>query len=256
MHSSPVWWDELIWFPLPGLDTLLIQINQQSHQEGLDALAFVASSFRQGWAARNAILTLTAQDVRRADTLSAIGDISETLAWLPEDTRGEYKSFLLGIEQISQHAKAVMESETIYNNQQQLRMGLDVIRRMNQGFGIDNKWDFARQMIPALQVWEKVFYSQLTEANSHETIPNVYVAGSPLIKNSQAFKGRKDLFAALNNELVNPSGQRPAMLLFGARRMGKTSTLKQLPVPLGPQIIPVSIDLQKASTVENAAGLL
>jgi hypothetical protein len=135
-------------------------------------------------------------------------------------------------------------------------MGLILIQRMHRGFTADQKWDFARQMIPPLQVWEKVFSSHLVEANSHETIPNVYVAGSPLIKSSQAFKGRRAVFATLNNELVNSSGQRPAMLLFGARRMGKTSMLKQLPVQLGPQIIPVSIDLQKASTVENAAGLL
>lgn len=256
LRYSPVFWDELIWFPLPGLDRLLVEISKRNREEGLEAIAYVASSFRQGWAARDAILELTASDVRNASTLPAIGGISEILAWLPENARGDYKSFLLGVEQVSQHARAALESETLYNRQEQLRNGLLLIRRMNQGFALDSKWKFAQQMIPALQVWEHAFETRLNEVNTHEAIPNVYVAGSPLVKDSRAFKGRRDLFAMLNNELVNPSGQRPAMLLFGARRMGKTSTLKQLPVQLGPQIVPVSIDLQKASTVESASGLL
>ena len=55
---------------------------------------------------------------------------------------------------------------------------------------------------------------------------------------------------------ISPSGQRPALLLFGARRMGKSSTLKQLPVQLGPQIIPATVDLQSLGAVESASSLL
>ncbi len=256
LRLSPVFWDELIWFPLLGLDRLLVEINRKNHEEGLEAIAFVAASFKQGWAAQNAILELTAEDVRNSSTLQNIGAISETLAWIPENVRGDYKSFLVGVEKVSQYARAALTSETIYNRQEQLRNGLRLLQRMNQGFALDSKWKFAQQMLPALKVWEGVFSDHLNEANSYETIPNVYVAGSPLVKDSKAFKGRKDLFAMLTNELTNPSGQRPAMLLFGARRMGKTSTLKQFPVQLGPQIVPVSFDLQKATTVENANGLL
>ena len=222
----------------------------------MEAIAFVAASFRQGWAAKRALLELTAYDVRGAKSLETISEISTNLSWLPDDARMDMQELLLGIEQASQHARAALESETLYNRQEQLRMGAQVIDRIRGGLAYAEKSDLARQMIPALEGWKRVFGEQLADASLKENIPNVYVSGSPLIKDSKTFKGRRDLFSALTNQLISPAEQRPTLLLFGARRMGKTSTLKQLPVQLGPQIIPVSIDLQKASTVENVAALL
>lgn len=255
LKASPAMWDEVIWFPLPNLDLLLVKISKENLQDGLEAISYIASSLRQSWAARNAIIELTAHDIVSARTLPAIAEISKVLAWLPKNARADYMNFFPDVEQISQHAHAAIETETIYNYQEQLRLGLALIQRMNQSIAYENQYGFAESIIQTFQFWEKVFSDKLSEANSYKIIPNVYVAGSPLIKNSKSFKGRKDLFIVLSNELVNASGQRPALLLFGARRMGKTSTLKQLPVQLGPQIIPVSFDLQKASTVENAVGL-
>jgi hypothetical protein len=206
--------------------------------------------------ARNALIELTAYDISIAKSLKSISEIAENLGWLPDDARMDMGELLLGIEQASQHARAALESETLYNRQMQLRMGGQMIDRIRSGLPYTEKSEMARQMIPALASWKHVFGEQLEDANLKENIPNVYVSGSPLVKNSKTFKGRRDLFSALTNQLISPAEQRPTLLLFGARRMGKTSTLKQLPVQLGPQIIPVSVDLQKAATVENASALL
>ena len=92
-------------------------------------------------------------------------------------------------------------------------------------------------------------------AQEEKGIPNVYVAGSPLALQSKVFKGRRDIFRALERELVPQADQRPALLLFGARRMGKTSVLRQLPNLIGPQVIPVMVDLQSAALSENAVSL-
>jgi len=70
------------------------------------------------------------------------------------------------------------------------------------------------------------------------------------------FKGRRDLFLALERELATAAETRPTLLLFGARRCGKTSAIKQMPVRLGPAVIPVEVDLQSAATAEDASGLL
>jgi predicted AAA+ superfamily ATPase len=61
--------------------------------------------------------------------------------------------------------------------------------------------------------------------SAREIIPNVYVAGSPLATASKVFKGRRDLFLALERELATAAETRPTLLLFGARRCGKTSAL-------------------------------
>jgi hypothetical protein len=246
----------MVWFPLPGLDGLLVKIAKENRQEGMEAIAFVATSFRQGWAAKRALLELTAYDVGNAHELDSIAEISDNLSWLPDDARLDMQDLLLGLEQSSQHARAAMESETLYNKQEQLRMGLSVVERMRGGLALAQNSDMARKMIPALAGWRDVFNRELVNASGKEQIPNVYHSGTPLIKESKTFKGRRDLFRSLDNELINPSGQRPSLLLFGARRMGKSSTLKQLPVQLGPQIVPATVDLQSVGTVESASSLL
>ena len=46
----PVLWDELIWFPLPGLDQHLLAIQRQDEAAARAAIHQVQESFRQGWA--------------------------------------------------------------------------------------------------------------------------------------------------------------------------------------------------------------
>jgi type II secretory pathway predicted ATPase ExeA len=111
-------------------------------------------------------------------------------------------------------------------------------------------------MSTALEVWETLLADELAAAQKQEAIPNVYVAGRPLDTKSKVFRGRRDIFKSLEQELISPAEQRPAILLFGARRTGKTSVLRQLPETLGPQVIPVAVDLQDAALEKDAAGLL
>ncbi len=82
------------------------------------------------------------------------------------------------------------------------------------------------------------------------------MAGNPLTTNSNEFRGRHDLSLALERELATAAEQWPALLLFGGRRCGKTSAIKQLPVRLGPRLIPVEVDMQDAVNAEGASGLL
>jgi AAA+ ATPase superfamily predicted ATPase len=249
-------WDELIWLPLPGLDRHLVSIGKQDREEGMKAIAYVAGAFRQGWAARRALLELTAYDVQTSKSLASIATISETLSWLPPETRAAYKSLLLGLDTVSKHAKAALESDTLYNRQEQLRLALNTTQSMRQGFAYDPNWQVSHVMSPALETWERLLADELALAQKQEAIPNVYVAGRPLDTKSKVFRGRRDVFKALERELISPAEQRPAILLFGARRTGKTSILRQMPETLGPQVISVAVDLQDAALEKDAAGLL
>ena len=252
---SPALWDELIWFPLPGLDEQLIAIGKQDRATGLEAITAIGASFQQGWAARRALGELTLGSVQSARSLEKISNIFETLTWLPSGARDQLKDFLSGIEQISQHARAALESDTLYNRQEQLRQALTISKKLREGFAYYADQRFAQQAGPAMQTWEQVFDHELQAANQKEQIPNVYVAGSSLAEQSKVFKGRRDVFRALERELATESEQRPAILLFGARRVGKTSALKQLSVALGPQVVPVSIDMQSLALTNDAATL-
>jgi hypothetical protein len=255
-ETSQTTWNQFSSFPNPKLTRLLVEIGLENRQEGMEAIAYTIVDLQMGYEARQALIELIAYDISNAKSLQFISEIAQNLGWLPDDTRMDMKELLLGIEQVSQHARAALKSETLYNRQEQLRKGAQVIDRIRSGFAYAEKSVLTRQMIPALESWKRVFGEQLADARLKQNIPNVYVSGTPLIKDSKVFKGRRDLFRALENELLSPADQRPTLMLFGARRMGKTSTIKQFPIQIGPQIVPVSVDLQKIGTVGNVSALL
>jgi len=78
-------------------------------------------------------------------------------------------------------------------------------------------------------------------------------AGNPLQpRDHDLFKGRKDIIIAIEENIINPS-QRPALLLYGRRRIGKSSTLLNLPVLLSSRFVPIYIDCQNAKWRDSDA---
>ncbi len=73
-------------------------------------------------------------------------------------------------------------------------------------------------------------------------IPNPYVVGTPLEAGSPLFFGRRDVVAFIQENLA--ALHRNNLVLIGQRRTGKTSLLKQLPVQLGDDYLPIYLDGQ------------
>ncbi len=252
----PIYWDEVIWLPLWGLDHTLVDIGKKDRRLVQTLIADVAQSFRQGWAAHNALIELTAYDLERVADVQSIASIAEQLNWLPLDIAAELETVLPPIREIAQYVQAALESDTLYNKQSQMRDAYERTRRVRAGLALNKDRRIAVQFGRILERWEAILSQQLVELNDRESIPNVYVVGNPLATNSKVFKGRHDLFLALERELATAAEQRPALLLVGGRRCGKTSTIKQLPVRLGPRLIPVEVDMHDAVNAEGASGLL
>ena len=195
------------------------------------------------------------EDIRSAVTLETIAEINSSIKLIPSDASNNLRNFLLGVEQLRQYARAALNSETQYNRQEQLEKALETTQGLSKYFDSIPPWQFPTVIPPTLKNWEKIFRLELSKVGK-EPIPNVYIAGSPLSENSKVFKGRKDIFRILEQELATEAEQRPALFLFGARRSGKTSVLRQLPDVLGPQVIPAIIDLQSMALTNNATTFL
>jgi hypothetical protein len=73
-------------------------------------------------------------------------------------------------------------------------------------------------------------------------IPNPYVVGTPLEADSPLFFGREDVVAFVQENLTAQHSNN--LVLIGQRRTGKTSLLKQLPVRLGDEYLPIYLDGQ------------
>jgi regulator of protease activity HflC (stomatin/prohibitin superfamily) len=202
------------------------------------------------------ILESLLNEIKVGNSLDAIASIAERLAWIPDELRSEFKTLLFGLEQISAHTRAALESDTQYNKQEQLHRALAITKSTKRGIALMEIAGLAEEWEYVLENFESLINTELQYANSKETIPNVFIPGPPLINTSEVFKGRDDLFFALESELASAAEQLPTLLLFGARRTGKTSVIRQLPEKLGPLIIPTEIDLIRATLAESALGLL
>ncbi|MBN1978157.1 MAG: AAA family ATPase [Anaerolineae bacterium] len=82
----------------------------------------------------------------------------------------------------------------------------------------------------------------LVPEGEFQFIPNPYVVGTPLEADSPLFFGREDVVAFIQENLS--AQHRNNLVLIGQRRTGKTSLLKQLPVRLGDDYLPVYLDGQ------------
>ncbi|MGD9100816.1 MAG: two-component regulator propeller domain-containing protein, partial [Anaerolineae bacterium] len=85
---------------------------------------------------------------------------------------------------------------------------------------------------------------------SFHPIPNPYIVGHP-IKSATMFWGREDVFRFMAENLKPDR----TFILHGQRRTGKTSILYQLlDGRLGPDFIPVLIDMQELALLVNSTG--
>jgi hypothetical protein len=88
-----------------------------------------------------------------------------------------------------------------------------------------------------------------------QEIDSPYIIGVPLTEQQEIFTGRNDIGIRIEELLLDR--RRPPLLLYGHRRMGKTSLLNNLGKLLPNSIIPMFVDLQGApSSASDYAGFL
>lgn len=89
----------------------------------------------------------------------------------------------------------------------------------------------------------------------NQEIPNPYIAGNPVT--GELFFGREDIFKELNS-LWNKDGQCSSVVLYGHRRMGKSSILQNLQDHLKKKenIIIVDFNLQFIGNLQNTSQFL
>jgi hypothetical protein len=132
--------------------------------------------------------------------------------------------------------RAIGELTTILNN-------ADTIPQAEQGLIVD----IAKTWTTALEgIAQDIGNITITEP-----IQNPYVIGDPV--EGSLFVGRDDIMRQLE-ELWVMSPQLQSVVLFGHRRMGKTSILRNIANCLGSDVMVVYINLQRLGTVSEGMG--
>ncbi len=258
----PVTWNEVIWLPLPFAAKILTTLTMQDREEGFRQIAFVAAERRlQKRVALQALEEIAINDLQATST-NRLADVPQKLEWtidtpekLPEVLASAFPRF----ERTAQHAGQYLMLHSDHRKGEALKQALAELAGLQKSL-IAARGRLAPRLLKTANEWralleteQKTFGAKLTEMRE---IPNPFAFGNALseIKNNP-FVGRQDIVRKIEDCILGTK-QTPTLLLHGARRMGKTSILYQLPHMLGADIAPVLIDCQEAAFTESKATTL
>lgn len=167
-------------------------------------------------------------------------------------------SLLRSFQHISNDTFNALRQETKLNQ----RLALKDIEGRVEKFGRELAQSpnlYGRRLQQVAEHWRKVLADHIVEISREverrNEIDNPYITGQPITVQQEIFVGRTDIAAKL--ERIMFSGHRQPVLLYGQRRMGKTSLLNNLGRLLPSTIVPLFVDLQgPASRSNDHAGML
>jgi hypothetical protein len=258
----PVVWDELLWLPLPFLGKQLALLVQEDRGEGFQQIEFVAKE-RKAYRTNvlDALTQIAAYDLQ-VDSILEIRDVSKKLSWtvnspvaLPE----ELKIGLIRFDRIASHVGQYLTLNSSGRKIEALDIAISDLKEARSRFL--GMWrETAPYLIRAADEWDSVLELERetlrTSSDSFKETANPFVYGGPVTETAHnVFTGRQDVVKQIEESLLNAL-HIPTLLLYGPRRMGKTSILNQLPRLLGTNFVPCIMDCQNPAVTESRVSIL
>jgi hypothetical protein len=261
LKLCPHQWDQVIWFPLWGLDRLALQVARQDLGSGLNLAESMIQSLAQKKLGRKALADITSYVLTQSGNLKALAQTNETITWLPNDLstiRPDLAEIYAGISGTYPSIPSLEEvDKDILGYRLELRSNLQNLDALQNRLGYLGR-EAEQRWSPVLSHIHTLLVSELekTKIDPRTTrVENPYQVGNPLpLTRKNLFRGRQQL----RDEIIQALRRRdrPTLVLSGPRRMGKTSFLLQLPALLPGGTIPVFIDLQRPSTTNSNGAFL
>ncbi len=261
LHRSPLYWDESVFLPLPGLRQMLLIAAKQDEEQTLGEINFIVHERRQQInIARVVTLEVAVWDMEARKNLHDIADAAQQLDHILSSSRRLITPFLRApfarLNDASRDAVRYYSPLSWQARQDALKNMESHLQKAYPRFR-DSKLNIRMERIVA--TWLMLAQQELEKLGKMlETsgkILNPYSPGQVLELRNNLFVGRLDLVQKLEEEL-NKGSRRPTFLLNGERRMGKSSTLKQLPFLLGGRYVPVFYDLQSPKVLSSTVSIL
>jgi hypothetical protein len=253
LHSA--FWNEHQRLPLVGLDEHLVLVAERNPAEGRAAMDYLFNS-RQRWAAQAAQIELDARNLARCATADAIHAAHRLLG--AGELQGPASALLRSFSRVSQDVEAALKQESAYNQ----RLALSAVEDRLDGLLREltrSSERYAVRFRPIAAQWRQIIADHIRAlaetVEQRQEIDSPYVIGVPLTEQQEIFVGRTDISAKIEQLLLDR--RRPPLLLYGQRRMGKTSLLNNLGRMLPSTIVPLFVDLQgPAARASDHGGFL
>ncbi|MEH1935608.1 MAG: AAA family ATPase [Nostoc sp.] len=252
-HSA--FWDEWQRIPLIGLDKHLLEVMKHKQVEGQAAIDYLNTS-HQRWAAQAAQIELDARSLQGCADVEAIREAHRNL--VIDELRSEISPLLRIFSRISEDVDAALNQASAYNQRLLLRDVADKLNLQLQNFARSSD-KYTVRFYPIIKSWREIATNYADElakiTELRQEIDSPYIIGVPLTLEQEIFTGRDDI--GLRIEQLLRDRRRPPLLLYGQRRMGKTSLLNNIGKLLPSNIIPMFVDLQGApSSASDHASFL
>ena len=252
-RNSPVYWDEVVAMRLPFLSRWLVKLAQADREQGLAEISFIAANRPfQRRAAQRALLAVITDDLRQVDSIWKLAQAGELLKAFP----AEAKYLPAGFDEARLRISSLAEDARLYEiRPSSPRTMLQAMIRDLEAFRTAiAQTPIGADFYPIAEHWLEMVKAEdekLRRRLEFTPIKNPFIAGNALQEfDGELFKGRRDIIRALEENIIHPQ-QRAALLLYGRRRIGKSSTLLNLPNLISAAYIPVYIDLQEGKWREG-----
>ncbi len=230
LDKHAAFWDEyqfLRWF---DLKKHILKVSERDPQAAQSALIKLSGGYNM-WVVQAVQLEWDIQRLEQCKTLSMMAQVHNSLI---TKTNVLVRRF----SRLSEDVTAALNQSSDYNKRLLLRNIEDKL----DDFLLENCQRFQSVAI----IWRQAIIAkmqQLSEkAEQRQEIQSPYITGLPLQTNQELFVGREDVSAKIENYIV--AINTPPLLLYGQRRMGKTSLLYNIGRLLPTTIIPLFVPCQ------------
>jgi hypothetical protein len=254
-HRHSAFWDELQRLPLLNLDDHLRLVMQHRPAEAAAAVNYLINS-NQRWAAQAALIEQDAQRLQACQSVDEISRVHQSLG--AGELAGPASALLRSFRRLSEDVVAAQQQESAFNQRLALKAVEDRIDSLLRELTRSDE-PYAVQFQPVAEQWRQVVSTAVStlseEAELRQEIDSPYIIGVPLTERQEIFIGRTDISSRIEQLILDR--RQPPLLLYGQRRVGKTSLLNNMGRLLPSTIVPLFVDMQGPATrAKDEAGFL
>jgi len=253
----PVAWDDLCVLPSPQLDLVLMAYAEQHPQAGEQEIERLIETYP---AQRMAALRAKARLMARRAADEPLGRLDTAVADLPEGAEG----FLRDTAKLRDMVGEIARLQHGLEGQDrpflrepvaaQLAEKIENVRHRLGGLSEP----LASEFRAAAQHWSARAHDQhaaIRHKLERSPAPLVFRAGDPVERCREAFVPRTRVVGQLDRQLTLATGC-PALILYGRRRMGKSTVLRNLQGFLPDAVLVAQLSMQKAKAFSAQTSLL
>jgi len=253
----PAAWDEMCSVPYFGLHRLLVLFAEAKPQEGVAEIERLIDTYPvQKGQALHAKTTLIAREASQTNDLSRLADVA---AKLPSGDKGflaqteEVKGWIAEVSALQTRLDIINRPAFREPTAELLVKEIENFRHRIAGL----REPLATEFRATATQWLAIAERQLDEArrgSTRELTPQVFRAGDPVDREQEAFVPRYAVIGELEQQIMLSAGC-PGIVLYGRRRMGKSTILRNLTDFLPTNVTPVVVPMQRPEMFTSVASL-